>query len=134
MATAAGLVALTVIAEDGGAAALLPLAVGALYVGGAIHGSRAVDKCKAEMSLFEADLAARNTLPLDEAGEAPRSRSAAVDAPPQPPFPVPVVQAPPLQPPPPRQQPAQPQPKQPASKQPAPAADDGWTDFWREVP
>lgn len=132
MATAAGLVALTVVAEDGGAAALLPLAVGALYLGGAIHGSRAVDQCRAQMGLFEAGLAAQHTLPPPETDEPPRPRSAAVDE--RPPLRVPVVQAPPSpqpqRPPLSQQQP----PKQTQPKQPAPVASDDWSDFWREVP
>ena len=53
MATASGLVALAVVSNDGGAAALLPLVIGAVYLGGAIHGSRAADECRVAMDEFE---------------------------------------------------------------------------------
>lgn len=132
MATTSGLVALTVVAEDGGAVALLPLAIGALYLGGAIHGSRAVDECRQEIGLFESNLAARNTLPpiVNEQDERPRPTRAAVDAPPPAPITVPSVQAPP-----PQQQPPPPPQAKPVAKKPAaPPANDDWSDFWREVP
>ena len=137
MATASGIVAMSLVANDLGAAALLPLAIGGLYVAGAVHGSRAADACREEIDSFESSLAARDTLRLnDPDNEQPRPRPAAVDAgppvavvqpPPQPP--IPVVQAPP-----PQQQPPAVPPKPAAKPAPKPKQDDGdWSDFWREV-
>lgn len=135
MATTAGIVAMAVVADDGGAAALLPLAIGAVYLGGAVHGNRAADECRVAMDEFESSLAARDQIrAIDEQNERPRPRPAAVDSQPTPPIPVRVVQAPqPAPPAPPVQAPQQSQPKAPVKQPPPPAKDDDWTDFWREV-
>lgn len=139
MATTSGIVAMAFVANDLGAAALLPLAIGAVYLGGAIHGNKAADECRVAMDEFESSIAARDTLRvIDNENEGqPYPRRAAVDAQPLPPIPVqPPPQQQPVAPPPqPQQQPPpqQPQPKAPA-KQPAPKQDDDdWGDFWREV-
>jgi outer membrane biosynthesis protein TonB len=129
MATSSGIVAMSLVANDLGAAALLPLGIGALYLAGAVHGSRAADACRAEIDEFESSLAARDTLRLN-APEPPQPRPAVVDAQPQPPIPV-AVQPPP--PPPPQQAPAPPPPKPAAKPAPKPKQDDDWRDFWREV-
>lgn len=133
MAATAGVVALSLVANDLDAAALLPLGIGALYVAGAVHGSRAADACRAEIDNFEMSLASRDTMRLnDSADERPRPRPAVVDAPPQPP--IPVVQPPAPQPVPPPQQTPQPAPQKPVAKPaPKPKQDDDWSDFWREV-
>ena len=136
MATASGIVAMSLVANDLGAAALLPLAIGGIYIAGAVHGSRAADACRAEIDSFESNLAARDTIRInDPDDEQPRPRPAAVDA--QPPVPLPVAPPPPPpQPPIPVVQapaPQQPAAQKPAAK-PAPAPkDDDWSDFWREV-
>jgi hypothetical protein len=136
MATASGIVAMSLVANDLGAAALLPLGIGALYVAGAIHGNRAADACRTEIDNFESSLAARDTLRMnDTADEQPRPRPAVVDAQPQPPIPVVQPPPPPQQPPaPPPQQAPQPAPQKPVAKPaPKPTQDDDWSDFWREV-
>lgn len=135
MATTAGIIAMAVVANDGGAAALLPLAIGTVYLGGAVHGNRAADECRVAMDEFESSLAARDTIPNLDSNEqpAPRPRHAAVDAQPAPP--IPVMQPQPLPPPvqqqPPPQQQPQPQPRPPVKQ--APKQNDDWGDFWREV-
>jgi hypothetical protein len=138
MAATAGVVALSLVANDLDAAALLPLGVGALYVAGAIHGSRAADACRAEIDNFEMSLASRDPMRVnDTTDEQPRPRPAFVDAPPQPP--IPVVQPPPQQPlpSPPQQAPQaapQPAPAKPVAKPvPKSTPGDDWSDFWREV-
>lgn len=137
MATTSGVVAMAVVANDGGAAALLPLAIGVVYLAGAIHGNSAANECRAAMDEFETSLAARDTLrDLDHEDERPRPRPAAVDTQPAPPIPVkqpPLPQPAPAPAPAPEQQPA-PRPKAPVKQAPKPAADDDWGDFWREVP
>jgi hypothetical protein len=133
MAATAGVIALSLVANDLDAAALLPLGVGALYVAGAIHGSRAADACRAEIDNFEMSLASRDTMRLnDPADEQPRPTRAVVDAQPQ--LPIPVVPPPPQQPLPPPQQAPQQAPQKPAAKPvPKPKPGDDWSDFWREV-
>lgn len=151
MATAAGIVALSLLANDLPAPALIPAGIGALYIGGAVHGSRAVDECRAAMDEFSQGVAARDTLDRtppprsldDEMGEqAPPIPKKQRPAPPpvavQPPPPTPVVEAPSSdaeqepaeQPPAPAKQPP-PKKKMPPSR-PAPS-DDEWSEFWREV-
>ena len=129
----AGVIALSLVANDLDAAALVPLGVGALYVAGAIHGSRAADACRAEIDNFESSLAARDTMRLTDDNEQPRPRPAVIDSQPRPP--IPVVQPPPPPQPQPQRVPApppQPPPQKPAVK-PAPKSGDDWSDFWREV-
>lgn len=137
MATASGVAAMSFVANDLGAVALLPLAIGAVYLGGAVHGNRAADECRAAMDEFESSLAARDQLRAidNDNVEPPLPRRAAVDAQPQ--VAIPVAPTPP-----PRQQPLQPeqQPQQPpppppkAKKKPAPKQEEeDWGDFWREV-
>ncbi len=50
MATALGIVALGATSASEPAIALVPLGLGALYVGGAVSGNKAVDRCRAAMN------------------------------------------------------------------------------------
>jgi hypothetical protein len=162
MATAMGVATLALVNEPEPGIALLPLALGAVYLGGAVKGNSAVNKCRDAMNEYQGAETARDTLANmddpydDEPLPAPRPRTPAPvpatnvvppaarpvnpyagAAPyPQAPGQAPYPQAPTSQPPaqPPAQRPAPP-PQQPAAAAPARAPDDDdWTDFWREVP
>jgi len=62
MATVASVVALALIANDEPAGALIPAGIGAIYIGGAVHGSRAVDACRQRMDEFSEMVAARDQI------------------------------------------------------------------------
>jgi hypothetical protein len=145
MATVATIVALSLVANDEPAGALIPAGIGAAYIGGAVHGSRAVDECRKAMDDWSEMMAAREQLreqgPLgghDE--EDPRSRvrppvNPVVVAPPpseEEPEATPPAEVAPVASP---QQVKQPPPvKQPTPpKKPPPPSGDEWSDFWREV-
>ena len=149
MATAMGVVALTLVDTEEPAIALLPAAIGALYVGGAIRGNSNVNACRTEMDGF----AMGRTPPLPDESE-PAAVAASrpmVTAPvaTEPPAPVPAVNAqpgspaPPLVTPPPAPPTAQPPPPAPGPmtmrpRAPAPPprpapSDDAWGEFWKEV-
>jgi hypothetical protein len=154
MATVATVVALSLVANDEPAGALIPAGIGAAYIGGAVHGSRAVDECRKSMDEWSEMMAAREQLreqgpPGDHDEEDPRPRAKPIQpfvAPP-PPAPAemadvppseyeqPSEEAPPVASPPPVKQPPGKQPpvKQPPPKKPPPTNDDEWIDFWREV-
>lgn len=53
MATAFGVTTLAVAAEGEPAAALIPLGIGALYLGGAVAGNRAVDACRKALEDYD---------------------------------------------------------------------------------
>ena len=152
MATVATIVALSLVAADEPAGALIPAGIGAAYIGGAVHGSRAVDECRAAMDDYASMIAAREQLDRqgppggigDELEPTPPPRkkppvNPVVVAPP--PAEETVEEAPPVapvaptapvkQPPAPTKQP--PAAKQPPAKQPSPPSEDEWQDFWREV-
>lgn len=152
MATALGVVALSLVTADESAVALLPAAVGALYVGGAIRGNNNVNACRAEIDNYTMAMGQRPVLP-DESRDAEMPLATAPMSPAMvnpPPGPPPVAQPPVAQPPiaqppvaqqpvtpvaqPPIAQPpiAQPPPKMPRPR-PAPR-DDEWGEFWKEVP
>lgn len=141
MATVATIVALSLVANDEPAGALIPAGIGAAYIGGAVHGSRAVDECRKSMDDWSQMIAAREQLreqgpPGGHEEQDPRPRV----KPPMNPSVVP--------PPPPDEQPDEapppsevapvappPQVKQPPAKKapPPPPSGDEWSDFWREV-
>jgi hypothetical protein len=147
MAAIAGVAAVSVASEEP-ALALLPLALGSIYVGGAVRGNNNANKCRAAMGEYESYIAARETL-----ASSPPSYVNAPIAPPgaepvashvdmQQPLAPPAMQAPPPAPvPPPSTAPiAAPPPARPAAKpagKPAPAprlvSAEQWGEFWREV-
>lgn len=162
MATVASVVALALVAADEPAGALIPAGIAAAYIGGAVHGSRAVDSCRAAIDDWSGAMAARDTLskqppPADDEDEAPRPKkvrpprvappelppdgppgSAQVGVPEQPygPEVTAPVQPPVDQPPVPVQAQPQPPAQKPMPKKkapPPPSGDDEWSDFWREV-
>lgn len=53
MATAFGVTTLAVAAEGEPAAALIPLGIGALYLGGAVAGNRSVDACRKALEEYD---------------------------------------------------------------------------------
>ncbi|NVB85207.1 MAG: hypothetical protein HOV81_42975 [Kofleriaceae bacterium] len=146
VATGMGIAALSLTAADEPAVALLPAAIGALFIGGAVRGNTNVNACRAAMDGYAMSMG-HGPLP-DESQEPGSQRSPIATAPmepavnPQPLTPPPVV-PPPAQPPvaqPPAQQPpvAQapvvqptPQPRAPMTKT---RSDDEWGEFWKEVP
>src|SRR5688572_20385348 len=52
MASAMGVLALTLVSDPEPALALLPLAIGALYLGGAVKGNSVVNQCREAMAEF----------------------------------------------------------------------------------
>ncbi len=166
MAATAGVVALSLAGENESSLALLPLGIGALYVGGAVSGNTKVNKCRQAMADYEDYLAARETLPAgavpparddnddDDGKRVPRRTALPAPEPAsqtltpaapttlatRQPAQVPVAPQPQAVPPP---APAQPvaatpapaakAPARPAKPAPKQAADDDWSDFWREV-
>lgn len=154
MATALGVVTIALLSENEPAGALLPLSLGALYVGGAISGNRAVDACRKAhddygLAYNRESLAEQRRL-LDDADRenvTVRSRPEAQPAyvppaaqqpqlqPPQPPMAQPPVAQPVAQPGAQQQPQPRPQPRtQPAKRAPADDEGNDWSDFWREVP
>lgn len=163
MASALGVATLSIAAQEP-AAALIPLGLGALYLGGAVAGNRAVDKCRAAIADYEGNYseerysagdddedplrssktarADRPRVPYTEQPEYARPQSYPPRAyPPQRPPQQPSVPQPPVaepEQPPVRQVPApQPAPSKPPppKRAPVPAESNGdWSDFWREVP
>lgn len=136
MATVASVVALALVANDESAGALIPAGIAAAYIGGAVHGSRAVDECRAAQDQWASEMAARDTLahtppPVDD--EPPARKPVQRIEAPVPPVPVAEVPSPPQ--PPAETQPPPPPQKQvpPPPKQAPPASDDAWSEFWREV-
>lgn len=53
MATTLGVAAMALLANDEAAGALIPLTLGAIYLGGAVSGNKAVDECKQEITAYE---------------------------------------------------------------------------------
>ena len=153
MAGVSGLVALSLAGETEPAVALLPLAIGSIYVAGAIRGNSNANKCRAAMGQWENYMIARETLPpgVDVANrqQMPPMRPPAhqqpmgtaepdegpppMVAPPAPgmaPVPAPVAApAAQSQPAPPPARPPQGRPAPPPKPEPA----DDWSEFWREV-
>ena len=136
VATAAGIVAIGLASADEGEAALIPLSLGALYIGGAILGNNRVNECRKAMGEFESYMAARE---IDDTERRPVRRVQPPESPPSvavvpppvapPPAPVaaPVPPAATVPTPKPAVAPAKPAPP------PAPAKrDDEWSDFWQE--
>lgn len=162
MATGLGVMSLALVSADEPGAALLPLALGALYLGGAVKGNQATSKCREAIeqysNSYERQMLAvdgRGSVNLDEDDdetEHTRRPGPPLQAQPQPlpsrysqPQPQSYPQPYPPPPPPPQApQPQQPQPQgraqtppypQPQPRPAAPSGDDGaWSDFWREVP
>jgi hypothetical protein len=141
MATALGVAGLSIASTDEPAVALLPLAIGAIYLGGAIKGNTAVNKCRAATSEYGGAEVARNTLStMDaqaDAGETARRPSDVVPQLPYQPTPYPgqAAYSPTQQPPYASPAPAKTPPAQAAPPPHSSAAgDEDWSDFWREVP
>ncbi|HUS30596.1 MAG TPA: hypothetical protein VMZ53_18935 [Kofleriaceae bacterium] len=141
MATVASVVAIALVSADEPAGALIPAGIAAAYIGGAVHGSRAVDSCRAAMDEWSGAIAARDQLRAGPPGDddEPRPRRTTVapvdpyyspgpvapQAPPQyppqyPPQQVPPPQVPPQQGPPQQQVPPQQVPPQQAPPPQAP--------------
>ncbi|HEY5923344.1 MAG TPA: hypothetical protein VIV11_16810 [Kofleriaceae bacterium] len=152
MAGVSGLVALSLAGETEPAVALLPLAIGSIYVAGAIRGNSNANKCRAAMGQWENYMTARETLPpgVDVANRPqmppmrPPAHQQPIDAEPDegpppmvaPPAPGMAPVPPPVAAPAAQQQPP-PAPARPPQGRPAPppkpAPDDDWSEFWREV-
>ena len=152
VAATAGLIAIGLVGGDEPALALLPTAIGALYIGGAVSGNNKANACRKEMDEYSSMIAARDTLdrqrPRFEQYDVDRARDVPVAPPKRPAQPAPEpnpydeeeqqeTAAPPTPAP---QAVAKPQPQQPtrgpAKKLPPPKPkqdEDEWTDFWREV-
>lgn len=136
MAAALGVATLGLVSSDDPAIAVLPLSLGALYVGGMVAGNRSVERCKAAMSAWDG---AREQLVVDETGDADlepdRAARPAAPSPPRDAQPQPSAEprAPAAQPA--SLPPAQPAATPPARPAPAPTpASDDWAEFWKEVP
>lgn len=157
MATALGVVALSLTAADEPAIALLPAAIGALYVGAAVRGNNNVNQCRAAMDSYamsygrgpaladesQAGSASVETPPIAAApmepavvnpqpitSPLPAAQPPVAQAPAQPPVAQPPVAQVPVAAPP-AAQPAQPRP--PTTRM-RPRTDDEWGEFWKEVP
>jgi hypothetical protein len=75
MATALGIATLSLVGSEEPALALLPLSLGAIYLGGAIKGNTSVNKCNAAMSEYGGVEAAHDTLAVDDRDDStPRAR------------------------------------------------------------
>jgi hypothetical protein len=149
MAGVAGIVAVSIV-EDAPGAALIPLGIGALYLGGALKGNSNANKCREARADFESYVAARETLDmprrrpsLEDPDATPLTSMPARPMPtasvPAPALVVPVPPAPTPQPvasvPVPAGPAPAPAPRAPAKPQPQPKPepDDDWSAFWREV-
>lgn len=66
LATALGIATLSLVSSEEPAVALLPLALGAIYLGGAVKGNTSVNKCREARSEFDDAAVARATLDEDE--------------------------------------------------------------------
>jgi hypothetical protein len=156
MAVTAGIVALSLTSESE-PVALVPLAIGGLYLGGAIKGNNSVNRCRKAMGEYESYMAARDTedVPRRVRAPAPEVSAAAATAPAASAAPAPVAPVPGPTPTPAMTTPAAPTAvvsapapapagpvaptpvAKPAAKRatPAPAKhdDDDWSDFWKEV-
>lgn len=142
VAATAGIIALSLVDSQEPAVALLPAAVGGIYLAGAIKGSKAVNECREAYAQYEQSTAARETgserpaapPEYDETSDiAARSPLAPAATPPTPPaqqtgaVPTPTAAAsrtmqppaPPPAAPPVQQPPAQPAPPQPPQAPPA---------------
>lgn len=138
MAATGGIIALSLLEESAGVA-VIPAAIGALYLAGALKGNSSANKCREAMSEYDAYLAARGTLDA----ESPRPLRPGPLRPPAPPSPATTAAGPaPVAPAPATSAPAlapaataaAPVPAR-AVAAPAPAPDDDgtWSEFWREV-
>jgi hypothetical protein len=159
MALTAGLVAAAIADNTEPAVALLPLSIGAIYLGGAVRGNSNVNKCRAAMMDFErytdsldtpgarrddvaiSDDEKRGMHPQLDAAVQPHTElikppavapaPAPAPAPTEtPPAPAPVVSPAAKAPAP---TPAARPPATKAASKPAPKPTDDWADFWREV-
>jgi hypothetical protein len=137
IAATAGIVAIGLAGENEPSIALVPLAIGSIYLGGAIRGNSTVNKCRKAIGEYESYVASLETAPAakpdDEMPEPPRRPPLTARAeqptptPVPPPSPAPVVVPTPAP-------AAAPAPKAAAKPAPAPAEkDDEWSEFWREV-
>jgi hypothetical protein len=150
-AAVSGVLAISLASQsNSGAAAVAPLAVGALFTGAAIHGNSVVNDCRRANMEYYAETAPGPRAPIART-------DTEVDVPPRalrpPSGPVKPVAAPPAEP----DQEAEPDapqapvakaqiappapgspgradhPLAPAKPQPAPPASDVWSNFWKEV-
>lgn len=139
MAATSGVVALSLAGESEPALALLPVAIGTIYLAGAIRGNSNVNKCRKAIGEYESYAVSRDTMrAIENDDQRPAQErppiTARVDqpAPPATTGPAPVAPASgPM--PAPAVAPA-PAPRGAAKPPPVPAApDDDWSEFWREV-
>jgi hypothetical protein len=137
LAAASGIAAISLAANNGGGGTVVPLAIGALFVGSAIHGNSVVNECRQanEAWLAEGPPSPRRAVAREDADEQPRKLPPPPQLPstasPQPEEPAEYAARPQQAAPPPQQQP-QPQPPQPQQPPPPPSAD-AWSNFWKEV-
>ena len=142
IATTLGLVGIGE-ASSNATAAILPVALGAAFVGSALYGNAITTKCGNELNAYNMEMAGTapaGFVPLEKPVVAlPRPRPV-VAVPPPPPPPVAVVAAPPappveIAPPPPTTAPVPTPPRvAPVPPRPTPAAEGPWQEFWQEVP
>lgn len=132
MATTMGVVTLSMVSGTEPAVALLPLAIGAIYLGGAVKGNAAVNRCRVAMDEY-ARYPGDRFVADDADDDRPRRSASRVE---NPTVQAAMPQAPPSRPAPaPQAQPALQPPAQPAPARPQPAdGETDWSDFWREVP
>jgi hypothetical protein len=153
MAGILGVTTLLVVSEEPGVA-LLPLAIGALYVASAISGNRSVDRCREAMNEFAARYSDGRHIvaghPDDDVSppRRPMLRPPGTPGPvaPAPPLPGAVAPtspspthgaAPPAPPAPSTAVPPAPSSAPPpgaTAKRPPARVDDDWSEFWQEVP
>lgn len=149
MAATTGVVALSLVDTEEPAVALIPAALGALYIAGAVTGNRAANRCREAMTDFESYQASRDMMPgLDEDTGLARGRPpvgpgvpvhvptapASVATAPASPAPAPAPATPATAVPPPGPSgPAVTSPPSAPARAPAEPADDDWSAFWREV-
>src|SRR5687768_16400228 len=62
VAATSGVFAIAMVGGDEPALALLPVAIGALYAGGAVSGNNKANACRKEMDEYSSMIAARETL------------------------------------------------------------------------
>lgn len=120
MAAALGVATLSIAAEEP-AAALIPLGLGALYLGGAVSGNRTVDKCRAAIADYEGNYAGERYAERDDEDPPRRSKTVRAERPTdpyteRPEYPRPQPYPPQAYPPP--QRPLQPPSQQPPTQEP----------------
>ncbi len=139
-AATAGVIAMSLAGENEPAIALVPLAIGSLYLAGAISGNNSVNKCRKAMGEYESYFAGHDPEDTRRPATTPAEPTSVAAAPAPAPIAVPATPAMTTQPAvptaaaPPAPPVAKPATKPAAKPAPAPAKqDDDWADFWQEV-